>query len=192
MRHNTIAKWVFVIAAFALVAAVPGAALRRVGAGGAIGFAFPAAAFDNDAKTAPIVTAKLSCQLFHWLAFEGGADYHLNHNTENKNTGLGATRIFAYRAGLAYKVDMGVFKPYLAAGAAYYRERIYERVRETDEWVDYNKPGFYVGPGLEYYFDEPFLAWGTLAYDRIFDGARAEDRDTQFIQLEFGLTYYFF
>jgi hypothetical protein len=192
MRYNTIAKWAMVLAAGALIAAVPAAALKRVGAGGAIGFALPAADFDNDAKTAPIVAGRVSLQLFHWLALEGGADYHLNHNTENENTGLGATRLFAYRAGLAYKIDMGVFKPYVAAGAAYFHERIYKAHRPMNEWVDYDKPGCYIGPGLEYYFDEPFLAWGTLSYGRIFDGARADDHDTQFIQLEFGLTYYFF
>lgn len=188
MKTNTIAKGILLLAVLALAAAAPAAALKRVGAGGGIGFAFPASDFDNDAKTAPIAMARFSGQLFHWLGLEAGFDYHLDHTSENKNTGLGATRLMAYRAGLSYKIDMGVFKPYLAGGAAYFREEI----READGWTAYDKPGFYVGPGLEYYFDEPFLAWGTLAYDRIFDKARAGGAGTQFVQLEFGLMYYFF
>jgi hypothetical protein len=48
-----------------------------------------------------------------------------------------------------------------------------------------------VGAGLEYYFSERFAARGMLGYDRAFDGGRTDGRDTQFVKLDFGVTYFF-
>jgi len=169
----------------AAIAAGPAGALVRLGVGGAAGFALPVAAFDNDAKTAPVGAVRLYGNLFHWLTADVGADYHLSHGAES-DTGIGETRLVSYRAGLSYKIYMGVFKPYLAAGWALYDER----VKREDAWEDITASGFYVGPGLEYYLSERFLTWGTLEYDRIFAGAR-DGRDSQFIRLNFGVAYFY-
>jgi len=170
-----------------VLAVAPAAALVRFGVGGGAGFAFPVAAFDAEAKTAPAAAVRVYGNLFHWLTLEAGADYHLPHGAES-DTGDGETRLVSFRAGLIYKVDMGVFKPYLAGGPAFFAERI----RHGDGWDDYDATGFYVTPGLEYYFDEPFLAWGAFGYNRIFDGARGGGRDSQYVKLDFGVAYFLF
>ena len=172
----------------AALAVAPAAALVRLGGGVAAGFAFPVSQFDNDAKTAPAGAARLYLNVFHWLSLEAGGDFDLKHAAEGKQ-GWGETRgLWDYRAGLIYKVDMGVVKPFVAGGGALY----HEKVRLEKGWKSFEQPGFYVGPGIEYYFDEPFLAFGSFQYNRIFDDARKDLRDTQFLKLDFGLAYFVF
>jgi hypothetical protein len=173
-------------AGMALAAAAPAAALVRLGAGASAGFAFPAAAFDHDAKSAPGAGLHLYGNLFHWLALDAGADLYLPFDAES-DTGVGETHLATYRAGLTYKVNMGVFMPFLAAGYGFFDERI----RREAEWEDVTAQGFYVAPGLEYYFTERFAAWGALDYTRVLDGARKEGRDTQLVKLDFGVIYYY-
>jgi hypothetical protein len=172
--------------AIALTGALPARALVRLGAGASAGFAFPAGAFDHDAKAAPAAGVRLYANLFHWLTLEGGADLHLPFGSE-RDTGVGETRMTAYKVGLIYKVNMGVFMPFAAGGYAVFDERI----KRENEWEDVAGHGFYVAPGLEYYFTERFSAFGMLGYDRTFDGARASERDTQYLKLDFGLNYYY-
>jgi hypothetical protein len=170
--------------AAALVAAAPAGALVRLGAGAAAGFGFPAAAFDNDAKSAPGAGLRLYVNIFHWLTLDGGADFYLPFAAES-DTGRGETRLAAYRAGAVYKIHMGVFMPFLAAGYAEFDQRL----RRDGWWEDVAAPGFYLAPGLEYFLSERFSATGALAYQRAFDGARSEGRDTQLVKLEFGVNY---
>jgi hypothetical protein len=168
-------------------AALPAVALVRLGGGAAAGFAFPMTQFDAEAKTAPAAAARVYFNFFHWLSLEAGADFHLKHGAEGEN-GQYQTKLWSYRAGLVYKVDMGVFKPYVGGGPVLFNERI----RVGGSWEVVEKPGMYVGPGLEYYFDEAFLAFGALQYNRAFDDARQKGRDTQYIKLDFGLAYFVF
>jgi hypothetical protein len=172
--------------ALALAGALPSSALVRLGAGASGGFAFPSAAFDHDAKAAPAASVRLYGNVFHWLTLEGGADFHLPFDSE-RDTGVGETRMVAYKVGLIYKVHMGVFMPFAAGGYAVFDERI----RREEGWEDVAGHGFYVGPGLEYYFTERFSAFGMFAYNRTFDDARASERDTQYLKLDFGLNYYY-
>jgi hypothetical protein len=176
----------FLVAAGALAAAPAASALVRLGAGASAGFAFPSAAFDNDAKAAPAGGVRLYGNLFHWLTLEAGADLHLPFEAES-DTGVGETRMMTYKAGFIYKVYMGVFMPFAAFGYAVFDERI----KRENGWEDVAGQGFYVGPGLEYYFTERFSAFGILAYNRAFDNARVDDRDTQYVKLDFGLNYYY-
>jgi hypothetical protein len=158
--------------------------LVRLGAGATAGFGFPAAAFDNDAKSAPSAGLRLYVNAFHWLAIEGAADLYLPFAAES-DTGRGETRLRAYRAGAVYKIHMGVFMPFLAAGYAHFDQRL----RRDGGWEELTAPGFYVAPGLEYFLSERFSATGALAYGRAFDDARSEGRDTQLVKLEFGINY---
>lgn len=171
---------------FTALSAAPASALVRLGAGATAGFALPAAAFDNDAKSSPEGSARLYGNLFHWLTVEVGGDFHLPHDAESK-TGLGATRLYVLKAGLVYKVDVGVFKPLVAFGFGQFTERI----KRANGWERLTAPGFYVTPGMEYYFTERFAAEGTLGYNRPFDDARKGGRDTQYVQIDFGVQYYF-
>jgi predicted porin len=173
-------------AAVTLAAAAAASALVRLGAGASAGFAFPSAAFDHDAKAAPAAGVRLYGNLFHWLTLEGGADLHLPFEAES-DTGVGETRMTTYKVGLIYKVHMGVFMPFAALGYAVFDERI----KREEEWEDVAGHGFYLAPGLEYYFTERFSAFGMLGYNRSFDNARADDRDTQYVKLDFGLDYYY-
>lgn len=173
-------------AAVTLAAAAAASALVRLGAGASAGFAFPAAAFDHDAKSAPAASVHLYGNLFHWLTLEAGADLYLPFGAES-DAGVGETRMTAYKAGLIYKVHMGVFMPFVAGGYALFDERI----KRENAWEDVAAHGFYVAPGLEYYFTERFSAFGMLGYDRTFDNARPSDRDTQYVKLDFGLNYYY-
>jgi len=178
----------FVCAAIAIVlaAAAPANAIVRLGAGAAMGFAFPSSAFDHDAKAAPGGSVRLYGNLFHWLTLEGGADFYLPFAAES-DAGVGETRIMAYKVGFTYKVFMGVFMPFATAGYAVFDERI----KREKEWEDVATHGFYLGPGLEYYFSERFSAFGMLGYNRTFDDARADDRDTQYLKLDFGINCYY-
>jgi len=176
--------YAFVVAA--LAAAAPAAALVRLGAGASGGFGFPAAAFDAEAKSTLSAGAHLYGNLFHWLTVDAAADFYLPFDAES-DTGVGETHLATYRVGLIYKVHMGVFKPFVAGGYVFFDERI----RREDGWEDVTAPGFYVAPGLEYYFTERFSAWGAMAYERAFDGARNESRDTQLVKLDFGVNYYY-
>ncbi len=186
MTAKTVLKIALAAAALTLAAAAGANALVRLGAGASAGFAFPAAAFDQDAKSAPGGAVRLYGNLFHWLTLEGGADFHLPFGAES-DTGVGETRVTAYKAGLIYKINMGVFMPFIAGGYAVFDERI----KRENEWEDVAAQGFYLAPGLEYYFTERFSAFGMLGYNRTFDGARASDRDTQYVKLDFGLNYYY-
>jgi len=168
-----------------LLAAAPAAALVRLGGGGAVGFAFPSAGFDHDVKSAPAGGVRLYGNFFHWLAAEVGADFYTPFSSERASR-VGETRLITYNVGFLYRVHMGVFMPFAAAGYTYYDER----VRYEEGWEDVAAPGFYVGPGLEYYFSERFAARGMFAYDRAFDGGRTDGRDTQFVKLEFGVVYF--
>jgi hypothetical protein len=174
------------IIAVALTGALPARALVRLGAGASAGFAFPSAAFDHDAKASPGGSVRLYANLFHWLTLEGGADLYVPFGSE-RDTGVGETRMTAYKVGLIYKVNMGVFMPFAAGGYAVFDERI----KRENEWEDVAGHGFYVAPGLEYYFTERFSAFGMLGYNRTFDGARASERDTQYLKLDFGINYYY-
>ncbi|HUV87807.1 MAG TPA: outer membrane beta-barrel protein [bacterium] len=169
-----------------LVAAAAAGALVRLGAGASAGFAFPAGAFDHDAKAAPGGSVRLYGNLFHWLTLEGGADLYLPFDAE-RDDGVGETHMTSYKVGLIYKVHMGVFMPFVAGGYAVFDERI----KREKGWEDVASHGFYVGPGLEYYFTERFSAFGMLGYNRTFDNARTSDRDTQYVKLDFGLNYYY-
>jgi len=186
MTRIDVRRGAWALAVAATIAAAPAGALVRAGAGATAGFAFPAAAFDHDAKSSPGAGVRVYGNLFHWLTLEACADLHLPFNAES-DTGVGETHLRAYRAGLIYKVHMGVFMPFCAAGYGLFDERI----RREDEWEDVTAHGFYVEPGLEYFFTERFSAWGALAYERAFDGARNGDRDTQLIKLDFGVNYSF-
>lgn len=176
--------YAFVVAA--LAAAAPAAAMVRLGAGAAGGFGFPAAAFDAEAKSTLSAGVHVYGNLFHWLTVDAAVDFYLPFDAES-DTGVGETHLATYRVGLIYKVHMGVFKPFVTGGYVFFDERI----RREDEWEDVTGPGFYVAPGLEYYFTERFSAWGAFAYERAFDGARNEGRDTQLIKLDFGVNYYY-
>jgi hypothetical protein len=168
-------------------AAAPAGALVRVGAGASGSFVFPSAAFDHDAKSTPGGSLRLYVNAFHWLTFDAGLDVHLPFSAES-DTGRGETRLRCYKAGLIYKVHMGIFKPYLSLGYL----MIDQRIRRDDGWDDVSAPGFYVGPGLEYYFTERFSANGMMGYNRAFDGARRDEgRDTQYIRVDFGVNYTF-
>ncbi len=180
-------RYVITLTLAATFAALPSGALVRLGVAAAAGFAFPVAQFDNEVKTAPSFAGRVYVNGFDWLALELGADYHLKHGPES-DAGVGETRLWDYRAGLLYKVDMGVFKPYLGGGAAMFKERI----KRATGWASLEKPGFYLGPGIEYYFDEPFLAFGSFQYNRALDAGREQGRDTQFIKLDFGVAYFIF
>lgn len=188
MRMKTKSAFKLVLAAVVvtLAAAAPASAIVRLGAGAAMGFAFPAAAFDHDAKAAPGGSVRLYGNVFHWLTLEAGADLYLPFDAES-DTGVGETRITAYKAGFIYKVFIGVFMPFAAAGYAVFDERI----KRDKEWEDVASHGFYLGPGLEYFFTERFSAFGMLGYNRTFDNARTSDRDSQYVKLDFGLNYYF-
>jgi hypothetical protein len=186
MKIRQTLRLAFLVAAVTLAAAAAASALVRLGAGASAGFAFPSAAFDNDAKATPAGGVRLYGNLFHWLTLEGGADLHLPFEAES-DTGTGETRMMTYKAGLIYKVHMGVFMPFAAFGYAVFDERI----KRESAWEDVAGQGFYVGPGLEYYFTERFSAFGILAYNRAFDNARVDDRDTQYVKLDFGLNYYY-
>jgi len=170
----------------AAAAATPAAALVRLGVGASSGFALPLASFDNAAKSSPQGSVRFYGNLFHWLTAEIGADFHLSHGAES-DSGIGETHLYSYKAGLAYKLDMGVFKPYVEGGWAQFNERIKREYR----WEDITAQGFFVGPGLEYYFSERFAALGAFCYHHSFDDAWASGRDTQYLKLDFGLTYYF-
>jgi hypothetical protein len=168
-------------------AAAPAGALVRVGGGASGSFVFPSAAFDHDAKSTPGGSLRLYVNAFHWLTFDAGLDVHLPFSAES-DTGVGETRLRCYKAGLIYKVHMGIFKPYLSLGYL----MIDQRIRRDDGWDDVSAPGFYVGPGLEYYFTERFSANGMMGYNRAFDGARRDEgRDTQYIRVDFGVNYTF-
>jgi predicted porin len=173
-------------AVFATLAVTTAAsAIVRLGAGASAGFAFPAAAFDHDAKSAPAAGVHLYGNLFYWLTVDAAVDLYLPFGSE-RDTGVGETRMTTYKAGVIYKVHMGVFMPFLAGGYAFFDERI----KRENEWEDVAAHGFYLAPGLEYYFTERFSAFGALGYNRTFDNARPSDRDTQYIKLDFGLNYY--
>jgi hypothetical protein len=176
--------WALVVAA--LVAAAPASALVRLGAGATGGFAFPSAAFDHDAKSNVGAGVRVYGNAFYWLTLDAAADFYLPFNAES-DSGVGETRLTTYRAGFIYKVHMGVFMPFVAVSYAHFDQRI----RREDYWEDVAAPGFYVAPGLEYFFTERFSAWGALAYERAFDDARKDDRDTQFVKLDFGVNYSF-
>jgi len=175
-----------IIVALSVALAAPAGALVRLGAGVDLGFALPAAQFDNEAKSAPAASVRLYGNLFHWLTAEAGADVDLTHGAESK-TGFGETRLSAYKAGLVYKIDMGVFKPFLAGGWASFQEKI----KYEEGWRRVTGQGFYLGPGLEYYISERLAALGMMGYNRAFDAARQGGRDTQLVRLDFGLDYYF-
>ncbi|NIT36258.1 MAG: hypothetical protein GTN49_07135 [candidate division Zixibacteria bacterium] len=186
MTAKTAIRIASTAAAVTLAAAVAANALVRLGAGVSGGFAFPVAAFDHDVKAAPAASVRLYGNLFHWLTLEGGADLSLPFGAERED-GVGETRMVAYKVGLIYKVHMGVFMPFAAGGYAVFDER----VRRESGWEDVAGQGFYVAPGLEYYFTERFAAFGMLGYNRTFDNARASERDTQYVKLDFGLNYYY-
>jgi hypothetical protein len=169
-----------------LMAATAASGIVRLGVGGEAGFAFPSSAFDHDAKAAPGAGFRLYGNLFHWLTLEAGADVHLPFGAE-RSSGEGETRLTAYKAGLIYKIHMGVFMPFVAGGYALFDERI----KRDPEWEDVTSQGFYIAPGLEYYFTERFSAFGSLGYNRTFDNARPSERDSQYIKLDFGLVYYY-
>lgn len=170
----------------ALVAAAPAGALVRFGAGATGGFAFPASAFDHDAKSNLGAGARFYGNVFHWLTLDAAVDLYLPFSPES-DSGVGETRLTTYRAGFIYKVHMGVFMPFAAFSFAQFEQSI----RREDGWEDVSSPGFYVAPGLEYFFTERFSAWGALAYERAFDGARRDGRDTQLVKLDFGVNYSF-
>jgi hypothetical protein len=186
MTTKSVLRFALAAAAITLVAAAGANALVRLGAGASAGFAFPSAAFDHDAKAAPGGSVRLYGNLFHWLTFEGGADFYVPFGAE-RDDGVGETRMTAYKVGLIYKVYMGVFMPFAVGGYAVFDERI----RRDEGWEDVAGQGFYVAPGLEYYFTERFSAFGMLGYNRTFDNARGEGRDTQYLKLDFGLNYYY-
>lgn len=172
-----------VVACAALVA--PAAGLVRVGTGGVAGFAFPAGKFDNDAKTAPLVGARVTVNLFPWLAVDAGADFHLPHGPESRSSSYGRSKLYDLRAGLSYELDMGEYKPLLAAGWL----RADESIMREKGWEHYRPQGLYAALGLEYYITERFYAGGSFGYNRYLDGAR-DGQDTQFIKLDFGAGYF--
>lgn len=172
--------------AVATLAASAASGLVRFGAGATGGFAFPSAAFDSDAKSNLGAGVRVYGNAFHWLTLDAAADLYLPFSAES-DSGVGETRLTTYRAGFIYKVHMGVFKPFLAVSYAQFDQRI----RREEGWEDVSAPGFYVAPGLEYFFTERFSAWGVLAYERAFDDARTDGRDTQFVKLDFGVNYSF-
>jgi len=174
------------VAVATLAAASAASALVRLGAGATGGFAFPAAAFDADAKSNLGAGARVYGNVFHWLTLDAAADFYLPFSAES-DSGVGETRLTTYRAGFIYKVHMGVFMPFLALSYAQFDESI----RREDGWEKVTAPGFYLAPGLEYFFTERFSAWGALAYERAFDGARKDGRDTQLVKLDFGVNYSF-
>jgi hypothetical protein len=186
MKSKSLFKLGLAAVVVTLAAAASANALVRLGAGASAGFAFPAAAFDHDAKAAPGAGVRLYGNLFHWLTLEGGADLYLPFGAE-RGDGVGETRITAYKVGLIYKVFMGVFMPFAAGGYAVFDERI----KRDAGWEDVASHGFYVAPGLEYFFTERFSAFGMLGYNRTFDNARTSERDSQYVKLDFGLNYYF-
>ncbi len=186
MKTKSVFKLGFAAVVVTLAAAAAASAIVRLGAGASAGFAFPAAAFDHDAKAAPGGSVRLYGNLFHWLTLEGGADLYLPFGAESR-AGVGETHLTAYKVGLIYKIHMGVFMPFAAAGYAVFDERI----KRDREWEDVASHGFYIAPGLEYFFRERFSAFGMLGYNRTFDDARTSDRDSQYVKLDFGLNYYF-
>lgn len=186
MTTKSAFRFILAVAALTLATAAAASALVRLGAGASAGFAFPSSAFDHDAKAAPGGSVRLYGNLFHWLTLEGGADLYLPFDAERDN-GVGETRLTAYKVGFIYKVFIGVFMPFAAGGYAVFDERI----KREKEWEDVASHGFYVGPGMEYYFTERFSAFGMLGYNRTFDNARTNGRDTQYVKLDFGLNYYY-
>ncbi len=186
MATKSAVRCILAAAALTVATAAAAGALVRLGVGASAAFAFPSSAFDHDAKAAPGGGVRLYGNLFHWLTLEGGADFHLPFDAE-RDDGVGETRLTAYKVGFIYKVHMGVFMPFAALGYAVFDERI----KRDKEWEDVAGHGFYVGPGMEYYFTERFSAFGMLGYNRTFDNARTNGRDTQYVRLDFGLNYYY-
>jgi hypothetical protein len=186
MTTKSAVRCILAVAALTVATAAAAGALVRLGVGASAAFGFPSSAFDHDAKAAPGGSVRLYGNLFHWLTLEGGADFYLPFDAE-RDDGVGETRLTAYKVGFIYKVFIGVFMPFAAGGYAVFDERI----KREKEWEDVASHGFYVGPGMEYYFTERFSAFGMLGYNRTFDNARTNDRDTQYVKLDFGLNYYY-